>query len=367
MSQSKVEPPAYKCDAWYKSTVGDVTFTYVWQIDQYNLRSKQRGVAWFSTPFNFEGVDGKVSQWEIKYFPLGESTSFCDSSTSSIYFHNLSDVSGKACYEFSILDESNIKHGIKRSTNGATDFDADKSFGVRYFKDFSNESPPRQSLTICGELTILGVERTVLSLDKQQETKSRDDHVPVQSNFTKNDHNQISEDLKKAFYENCKDSSDVTIKCEGKIFYCHQFMLAARSPVFKVMLQTNMKEKETGSINIDDFTNDVVEKMLLFIYTGIAPEIDEHVNDLLNIAEKYELHQLKVSIGEKLVPILNHENCIEYLALGNLYNVSALKEASLKLIKCNVKSIMKKENWKKELEILPSPLVCEIMEAILMM
>ena len=69
------------------------------------------------------------------------------------------------------MDESNIKHGIKRSTNGATDFDADVSFGVRYFKDFSNESPPRQSLTICGELTILGVERTVLSLDKQQETK----------------------------------------------------------------------------------------------------------------------------------------------------------------------------------------------------
>ena len=57
------------------------------------------------------------------------------------------------------------------SPNGATDFDADVSFGVRYFKDFSNESPPRQSLTICGELTILGVERTVLSLDKQQETK----------------------------------------------------------------------------------------------------------------------------------------------------------------------------------------------------
>ena len=72
MSQSKVEPPAFKCDAWNKSTVGDVTFTYVWQIDQYNLRSKQRGVAWFSTPFNFEGVDGKVSQWEIKYFPLGK-------------------------------------------------------------------------------------------------------------------------------------------------------------------------------------------------------------------------------------------------------------------------------------------------------
>ena len=69
------------------------------------------------------------------------------------------------------MDESNIKHGIKRSTNGATDFDADVSFGVRHFKDFSKEFSPRQSLTICGELTILGVERTVLSLDEQQETK----------------------------------------------------------------------------------------------------------------------------------------------------------------------------------------------------
>ena len=86
----------------------------------------------------------------------------------------------------------------------------------------------------------------------------------------------------------------------------------------------------------------------------------------MNIAEKYDLQQLKVSVGEKLVPILNIENCIEYLALGNLYNVTALKEASLKLLKCNVKTIMKKENLKKELEILPSSLVCEIMEAILM-
>merc|ERR1719228_2448716 len=315
MTQSKEEPPAYKCDAWCKSKVEDVTFTYVWQIDQYNLRSKQKDVAWCSKPFEIEGVDGKVSQWEIKFYPIGESilnpniSSILNPDISSIYFHNLADVSGKAHYEFSILNASNSKYGTKRCSNGAIDFDADGTLGVSYFLDFSKESKPRQSLTIVGELTILGVETMLSSLDDQHEKNgSSNDHVPVPHNFSDNYHNQISGDLKKAFYENNKDSSDVTIKCEGKIFYCHQFMLAARSPVFKVMLQTNMKEKETGSIDIDDFTNDVVEKMLLFIYTGNSPQIDEHVNDLLNIAEKYELYQFKVSIGDKLVPILNNEN-----------------------------------------------------------
>jgi len=367
MSQTKEEPPAYMCDAWCKSKVEDVTFTYVWQIDQYNLRSKQKDVAWCSEPFKIEGVDGKVSQWEIKYYPLGNSTNGSYGHESSIYFHNLSNVCGKAHFEFSILTKSNLKTKTMRSSNGAVDFGADGSLGLPIFVNFYYENPPRPSLTIIGELTILGVERSVSSLDDQNEIKrSIPDHIPVSHIFKDKHHNQISEDLKKAFYENNKDSSDVTIRCEGKEYYCHQFMLAARSPVFKVMLQTNMKEKETGSIDIDDFTNDVVEKMLLFIYTGIAPQIDEHVDDLLNIAEKYELHQLKVSVGEKLVPILNNENCIEYLVLGNLYNVKSLKEASLKLLKCNVKNIMKKENWKKELEILPSSLVCEIMEAILM-
>jgi len=242
-----------------------------------------------------------------------------------------------------------------------------EKFGFKEFHEFSYKSDPQQSLTIIGELTILGVEKTVSSIDDPYElNQSSPNSIPVQQK-SPNNHNQISEDFKNAFYENSKDSSDVTIRCEGKEYHCHQFILAARSPVFKVMLQTNMKEKESGSIDIEDFSKEVVEKMLLFIYTGIIPKTDKLVNDLLNIAEKYQLKQMKVSIGENLVPILNSENCFKYLALGNLYDVVALKEAAtIKLIKCNIKTVMKNGNWKKELEILPSSLVCEIMEAILM-
>jgi len=263
------------------------------------------------------------------------------------------------------LNSSNMKSQTKRSGDGAIDFVADENLGFKKFHNFTYESNPRKSLTIIGELTILGVEKTLSSIDHCAVNQSSQNSIPVQQK-SPNNHNQISEDFKNAFYENNKDSSDVTIRCEGEEYHCHQFILAARSPVFKVMLQTNMKEKECGSIDIEDFSKDVVEKMLLFIYTGIIPKIDKQVNDLLNIAEKYQLRQMKVSIGDNLIPILNIENCIAYLALGNLYDVSALKEAAIKLIKCNIKTVMKKENWKKELEILPSSLVCEIMEAILM-
>ena len=141
-------------------------------------------------------------------------------------------------------------------------------------------------------------------------------------------------------------------------------MLTARSPVFEAMFQSKMMEQRTRSIVIDDFTSDVVENMLIFIYSGTTPSVDMKAKELLNIADKYQLRQLKNSLGEKLVSILNNDNCFEYLTLGDLFRVDGLKKTALTFLKRNSKKILMKENWKVGLENLPSSLAWEVMEEI---
>ena len=65
-----------------------------------------------------------------------------------------------------------------------------------------------------------------------------------------------------------KEFSDIEIKCNETVFPCHQLILAARSPVFKAMIQAEMKEKQTKKIVIKDSNPRTVAEMLNFMYTG---------------------------------------------------------------------------------------------------
>ena len=65
-----------------------------------------------------------------------------------------------------------------------------------------------------------------------------------------------------------KEFSDIEIHCGDKVLPCNQIFLAARSPVFKAMLQADMKEKQSKKIVIEDFNPRTVAHMLKFMYTG---------------------------------------------------------------------------------------------------
>ena len=69
-----------------------------------------------------------------------------------------------------------------------------------------------------------------------------------------------------------KESSDLQIECDWQDFYCHQSILAARSPVLKAMIQDgkekSIKAKQVLKIDVDDVDREVFSEMLTFIYTG---------------------------------------------------------------------------------------------------
>ena len=76
---------------------------------------------------------------------------------------------------------------------------------------------------------------------------------------------------------------DVKLTCGDQVFYCHKFMLSARSLVFKAMLQSDMMESKPEALEIDDIHQDILMDMLQYIYTG---NNKEEMGKIINFPEK---------------------------------------------------------------------------------
>ena len=167
---------------------------------------------------------------------------------------------------------------------------------------------------------------------------------------TESGQQHLSQDFQKLFLD--KDLADVEIICGDRSLPCHSLVLSARSPVFRAMFKADMTEKKEGKVAIQDFSFDVVQNMLHFVYTGMLskPELDEsEAVDLLGIAKAYQLHLLKWVCENKLCEILDVDNCLRLLATAEMYQADRIKKHGMELIIKNMNTIVinNSEDWEK--------------------
>ena len=141
--------------------------------------------------------------------------------------------------------------------------------------------------------------------------------------------------------------SDLTIKCGGEEFKVHKAVLASQSPVFRRMLESDMKEQRTNVIEISDINQAVISDILAYIYTGSAPNLVTLARDLLYAANKYELSELLMMCEKELQLKMNAENVIGLLQMADMLNSPCLKKACLKYICFNCKAVRCSEEWKQ--------------------
>jgi BTB/POZ domain len=118
---------------------------------------------------------------------------------------------------------------------------------------------------------------------------------------------------------------------ESKEFAVHKCVLAAQSSVFAAIFNNDMKEKQTGKMEIDNFAADTVEGMLQFIYTGQLKD-ESNAMDLFTIAAQYDIDSLKISAEDLIVCNTDESNAAEVFALGHLHNSDKMKRAAVKVI-----------------------------------
>ncbi|XP_074272585.1 BTB/POZ domain-containing protein At4g08455 [Silene latifolia] len=144
----------------------------------------------------------------------------------------------------------------------------------------------------------------------------------------------------------------------------HKAVLASRSPVFKAMLEIEMEESRSGTINISDVSYDALRSFVNYLYTGEACLDEQMGYDLLVLAEKYEVKHLKTYCERFLVSKLNWDNAVASFSFAHQHNAKQLLESALSMITDNMDNLTKTEEYTHLVEKDPR-LVVEIFEAYL--
>ncbi|KAF8786827.1 Speckle-type POZ protein like [Argiope bruennichi] len=164
----------------------------------------------------------------------------------------------------------------------------------------------------------------------------------------------------KSIYDS-KLFADVNIKTKTKSFHVHKLLLCARSPVFKTMLTTDMKEKNCNSIQIEELEDDIVQQFLHFMYTDNLEDLQwESAIKLYYAGDKYEIEKLKIICSAFLVDNVTTSSASELLVLADKHNDTDLKKFVEDFIFKHEKEVFGSEEWEKLTEN-NAELVCKTM------
>ncbi|KAL6953827.1 hypothetical protein U1Q18_046957 [Sarracenia purpurea var. burkii] len=216
--------------------------------------------------------------------------------------------------------------------------------------DKKDELLPNDKLTIFCEITYSQVDFT--------STSHQSNLITFQPPVT----NRLSEDFG-SILKNGK-FADVTILVNGTEYPVHKTILAARSAVFSAMFeQHGMQESEKNRIDVTDISQNVMEEMLRYIYTGNVGNLDELADDLFEAADKYDLGELKALCENFLNNDLSIDNAASTLALADLHRAYELKSKTMDYIVTKFSKVKRTEGW-KALAASRNDLLNEVCEAL---
>jgi len=327
-------------------------FTFVWEIPDFSLRPEKKDELMISEAFCIMGPGSKMTKWFVALLPKGTK----DHDVISALLFNASDEDVLTKSSLTLVTGNNKKLELNGITEVKEKNGIIKAKGGRcLFLTRMNDIYPLQLdlLKLAVEITVFGEsKKTMKVVDRSIKTEL----------LSKNLHqDMLTKDL--SLFFNSKEFADVTISCCDKVFDCHKIILSSRSPVFRSMFSSNMKEEITGNVKIENMAPEVLENMLLYIYTGTAPCIDRLAKELLAASEQYQIEKLKALCEIKLCSEIEIGNCIDLLILGDLYQAPTLKTQALRFLSQNVQEIDISE-CKKALISNPT-LLFEVMENLL--
>ncbi|XP_055941847.1 speckle-type POZ protein B-like [Argiope bruennichi] len=156
----------------------------------------------------------------------------------------------------------------------------------------------------------------------------------------------LMKDLK-SMYEDAICSNAV-LRTSTSTFPVHKGILSARSPVFRSMFSSDMKENNSGYVDIDDFEDDIVHRMLLYMYTDSLEDLRfENAPNLYRIADKYQIFSLRNECSSFLKDGLCRSNACNFLVFADLHNDDDLKTAAQGYIMVQRKEFFGSEEWRQ--------------------
>ncbi|GIZ03665.1 speckle-type POZ protein [Caerostris extrusa] len=134
----------------------------------------------------------------------------------------------------------------------------------------------------------------------------------------------LKEDMMSLY--NSSELCDMVIKTSTSSFPAHTLVLSARSPVFRAMFSNDMMEKTKRVVEITDLEDEIVRRLLSFMYTDTLDDLCwENASQLFSAADKYQITALRNECSVLLKDKLSHANACQILILADTHQDESLK------------------------------------------
>ncbi|XP_074753681.1 kelch-like protein 38 isoform X2 [Athene noctua] len=129
--------------------------------------------------------------------------------------------------------------------------------------------------------------------------------------------------------------TDVTLCSEGFEIPCHRNVLASSSPYFKAMFCNDFRESRQAKVTLKGISAEILDQIILYIYTGEILISAENVLCLLETASMLQYAKLFEACSVYLQDKLSPDNCLSMIRLAKVLNCQSLnKKAKAMALKC---------------------------------
>lgn len=130
---------------------------------------------------------------------------------------------------------------------------------------------------------------------------------------------------------------------DGHSIPAHRALLAARSEIFKNMLDSDAyKAPASDTIMLPELNHQELESLLEFLYSGSLPseKLEKHVYSLTLAADKYDIPYLLKFCERHMLRFLNSSNALDVLEISDTCSNKTLKETALNFIVKNMEDVV---------------------------
>lgn len=145
--------------------------------------------------------------------------------------------------------------------------------------------------------------------------------------------------------------ADVKLSVGDHEVDAHSVILAARSPVFKQMLDSGMKESSTHRVSITDMDPGVLNLFINFMYSGTVDDLscagEATICALMHAGSKYEVPSLVEFCAEKVKEFVSVDNSVDWLLVAEQFNVERLRDFCAKFIGTHLSQVQTTPGWER--------------------
>lgn len=136
-----------------------------------------------------------------------------------------------------------------------------------------------------------------------------------------------------------QQSKDVKFLVENQEIDAHKQIVAARSEVFAAMFSADMVERRTNRVALPDISVKCFKALLRFIYTNEC-DSDDASEELLYVADKYAIEELKVRVADLMLKTITCENALSLLILFDRFQVVVERKMAFNFVVANKEAVL---------------------------